>query len=106
MVTTRLYSKSLLPPPPDKTFGDVMPLRKHEASAVERRVRTFLKERGYPAHKQAVLVHHPDPKRQYLTLHPDICMEEYRLAIEVDPCGQEPRRGWYGRYQRVVITRS
>ena len=52
-----------------------------------------MKERGYPARKQAVLVHHPDPKWRYLTLHPDICMEEYRLAIEVDPCGPEPRRG-------------
>ena len=92
-MTTRLYSKSLIPPPPGRTFGDVMPLRNHEASTVERSVRTFLKEHGFPARKQAVLVHHPDPVRKYLTLHPDICMEEYRLAIEVDPCGPAPGRG-------------
>lgn len=84
---------SLISPPPGKTFGDVMPLRNHEASVVERGVRTFLKEHGFPARKQAVLVHHPDPERKYLTLHPDICMEEYRLAIEVDPCGPAPGRG-------------
>lgn len=92
-MTTRLYSKSLIPPQPGKTFGDVMPLRNHEASAIERGVKTFLKERGFPSRKQAVLVHHPNPKWKYLMLHPDICMEEYRLAIEVDPCGLEPQRG-------------
>lgn len=48
-LTGRVYSMSLIPPPQGKTFGDVVPVRNHETSVLERGVRTFLKEHGFPA---------------------------------------------------------
>lgn len=68
------------------TFGDVVPLRSHSTSAIEKQVRRFLREAGYPVAKRGVLCHHPDEGKTFLTLTPDAVVEECRLAIEVDPC--------------------
>jgi len=68
------------------TFGDVVPLRSHSTSAIEKQVRRFLREAGYPVAKRGVLCHHPDEGKTFLTLTPDGVIEECRLAIEVDPC--------------------
>lgn len=45
------------------TFGEVVPLRSHSTSAIEKQVRRFLREAGYPVAKRGVLCHHPDEER-------------------------------------------
>lgn len=70
-----------------KTFGDLVPPRSHETSVIERTVRDFLITAGYPVAKKSVgiLCHHPD-EYAFLTLTPDIVLEDWRLVVEVDPC--------------------
>ena len=68
------------------TFGEAVPLRSHSTSAIEKQVRRFLRDAGYPVAKRGVLCHHPDEGKTFLTLTPDAVIAEWRLAIEVDPC--------------------
>lgn len=71
-----------------KTFGDLVPPRSHETSVIERRVRDFLVDAGYPITSESVgiLCHHPEERHSFLTLTPDIVFEDWRLVVEVDPC--------------------
>ena len=51
-------------PHTQRTFGDVVPLRSHETSAIEKQVRRFLRDAGYAMAKRGVLCHHPDEARR------------------------------------------
>jgi hypothetical protein len=78
--------------PPTATYGDVVKPRSLETSKAEQEVRQFLHDSGYPitAKKAGILCHHPEQGRDFLTLTPDIVIEDWRLAIEVDPCAPSP----------------
>lgn len=86
-------TEPLTDPRTGQTFGDVVPLRSHETSAIEKQVRRFLREAAYPVSKRGVLCHHPDEGKTFLTLTPDIVVEDWRLAVEVDPCSPVRHHG-------------
>lgn len=68
-----------------RTFGDVVPARSTASSKIEKQVRDFLAEAGYPIPERAVgvLCHHTDAGKTFLTLTPDVVMEQHRLRNEL-----------------------
>ncbi|CUR58026.1 hypothetical protein NOCA2480063 [metagenome] len=89
-VGSHLHHRSMTEPATDpdtqKTFGDVVPPRSHETSAIEKQVRGFLRDAGYAVPKRGVLCQHPGAGKTFPTLTPDMIGEEWRTAVEVDPC--------------------
>lgn len=97
-----LVSQTAADPRTGKTFGELVPPRTHETSVIERGVRDFLIDAGYPVTKRrtGILCHHPDEGQTFLTLTPDIVLAEWRLVIEVDPCTELSRASTRGTTHR------